>query len=160
SKRLLRPLIPAARTAFRQRPSFATVPANPAIGTLFVFNAQAAPTHPCDAPINVTARVAAVSSQAIVVADTANPSGGFTDAEDAQFGAQFDTVINPIDVTNFGQPSDIDNNGKIIILFTKEVNKLTPKGSEGVIGGFTHERDLFPKTDTPTLQGCPGSNVA
>jgi len=160
SKRLLQPLIPAARAAFRRRAAFAAVPANPTIGSLYQFNTQAAPTHPCDAPINITARVAAVSSQAIVVADTANPAGGFTDTEYDSLARVFDTVINPIDVNNFGAPSDIDNNGKIIILFTKEVNKLTPKGSNGVIGGFTHERDLFPKTDTPALQGCAGSNVA
>src|SRR5205823_6243099 len=45
-------------------------------------------------------------------------------------------------------------------LFTKEVNKLTPRGISGFIGGFFFERDLFPIADTPTLQGCAGSNVA
>jgi hypothetical protein len=40
------------------------------------------------------------------------------------------------------------------------VNKLTPRGSGGVIGGFFHERDLFPKNTSNGLEGCPGSNVA
>jgi hypothetical protein len=154
----LTPKISGARTWYRQRASFTAVPANPAIGTLFKFNAQGQAA--CTQQITITARVAAVSNLAIIVADTANPSGGFTDAEYASFAAQFDTAISPIDVANFGAPTDIDNNGKILILFTKEVNKLTPRGSEGVVGGFTHERDLFPTSSTATLQGCAGSNVA
>ena len=67
----------------------------------------------------------------------------------------FDTLISPLDIANFGQPTDIDKNGKTVIFFTKEVNKLTPRGSGGVIGGFFFERDLFPKTDTPTT--CSGA---
>ena len=107
-----------------------------------------------------TARVAAVSSSAIVVADTANPTGGFTDAEYTSFATTFDTLINALDVSNFGQPTDIDKNGKIIILFTKDVNLLTPRGSAGVIGGFFFERDLFPLSDTGVFGGCAGSNFA
>jgi hypothetical protein len=72
----------------------------------------------------------------------------------------FDTLISPLDVATFGAQSDIDNNGKILILFTKEVNKLTPRGSGGVFGGFFHIRDLFPKVDAGGLQGCAGSNFA
>src|SRR5262249_25633994 len=61
---------------------------------------------------------------------------------------------------NFGQPTDIDKNSKVLILFTKEVNKLTPRGSSGFIGGFFFERDLFPTTDDPQhrLPGCAGGN--
>ena len=42
---------------------------------------------------------------AIVVADTANPAGGFTDAEYQSFATTFDTLIGPLDVANFGQPT-------------------------------------------------------
>ncbi|MEP6493961.1 MAG: hypothetical protein ABJF01_14865 [bacterium] len=160
SRRTLTPMIAGARTAFRQRPAFSTVPSSPAVGSLFQLNANGNANQACTPAINVTARVAAVSNLAIVLADTANPAGGFSDAEYATFGAMFDTLVSPLDVANFGAPTDIDNNGKILILFTKEVNKLTPRGSGGVIGGFFHERDLFPKQDTNDFQGCPGSNVA
>jgi hypothetical protein len=115
----------------------------------------------CTAPIPINARVAAVSSTAIVVVDTANPTtGAFTDAEYASFATTFDTLVRPIDVQNFGEPPDVDKNGKTIIFFTKEVNKLTPRGSSGFIGGFFYERDLFPTQTTSELQGCATSNFA
>jgi hypothetical protein len=162
SERELAPMIPAARAAYRNRSrsqaAFAAVPANPAIGTIVTLNAQISPA--CSSPINVPSRVAAVSNLAIVLADTANPTGGFSDAEYASFAATFDTLISPLDIAAFGQPSDIDGNGKILILFTKEVNKLTPRGSNGVFGGFFHVRDLFPKADANGLPGCATSNFA
>ncbi|MEO7085998.1 MAG: hypothetical protein ABI442_06690 [Gemmatimonadaceae bacterium] len=162
ARRELAPLMSSARAIVNSRPSFTAIPASPAIGALFTLNANGNPGQSCTNAINVTARVAAVSNLAIVVADTANPAGGFTDAEYASFAATFDTLISPLDIANFGQPTDIDKNGKTIIFFTKEVNKLTPRGSGGVIGGFFHERDLFPTaTDNITgLQGCATSNFA
>jgi len=154
----LTPKIAGAQRWYRQRASLATIPANPTVGTFVTLNANG--LQNCTSPINITARVAAVSTKAIVVADTANPAGGFTDAEYGTFATMFDTLISPLDIQNFGQPSDIDGNGKVIIFFTKEVNKLTPRGSSGFIGGFFYERDLFPTQSTADLQGCPSSNVA
>ena len=95
-----------------------------------------------------------------IIADTTNPAGGFTDAEYQSFATTFDTLVNPMDVQNFGAPSDIDKNGKIIILFTKEVNKITPRGSNGIVAGFFYERDLFPTVGNGDLEGCPSSNVS
>jgi hypothetical protein len=156
----LTPKIAGAQAWYRaqRRASLATIPANPSVGSLVTLNGNG--LQNCSNAINVIARVAAVSAKAIVVADTANPAGGFTDAEYSSFATVFDTLINPLDVATFGQPSDIDGNGKIIIFFTKEVNKLTPRGSAGFIGGFFYERDLFPKTDTQDLFGCATSNFA
>jgi hypothetical protein len=158
AQRELAPKVLAGHPKITRSASFTVVPANPAVGTLVSFNANG--EEACSNPINVTARVAAVGSSNIVLADTANAKPTFSDAEYAAFATEFDTLINAVDVQNFGQPSDIDNNGKVLILFTKEVNKLTPRGSDGVVGGFTFERDLFPRTDTPTLEGCAGSNLA
>lgn len=158
ARRELTPKIPSAQAFYRQRPNFTAIPANPAIGSFVQLNANGLVN--CANPINITARVAAVSSTAIVVADTANPSGGFTDAEYASFATTFDTLIRPLDVQNFGEPSDVDKNGKTIIFFTKEVNKLTPRGSSGFVGGFFYERDLFPTQTTAELQGCATSNFA
>ena len=162
SRRELTSRIPGAREFVRQRAasaaSFSLIPSSPKIGSIFTLNANG--NSACDSPINVGARVAAVSNLAIVVADTGNPAGGFTDAEYASFAATFDTLISPIDVKNFGAPSDVDLNGKTIIFFTKEVNKLTPRGSGGVVGGFFFERDLFPTSDTQFLQACAASNFA
>ena len=41
-----------------------------------------------------------------------------------------------LDVNAFGQPTDIDNNGHIVLFFTRAVNELTPPNAGGVVGGF------------------------
>jgi len=160
----LTPRIPGLHAYLQQRramgPSLNAIPQGPLqLNQILTLNANA--NDPCANAINVAARVAAISNNAYILADTANPTGGFTDDEYASFATMFDTLINPLDVQNFGQPTDIDNNHKIVILFTKEVNKLTSRGAVGVVGGLFFERDLFPVKDDNTLglQGCPTSNV-
>jgi hypothetical protein len=113
----------------------------------------------CSAPIYRTGRVVAITNRAIVVADTGNPAGGYTDAEYASFGTTFDTLIDPLDRQNFGDPSDIDNNGRVLLFFTKTVNDLTPPGSSSFIGGFFYARDLFPLVGTVDYAACGASNV-
>lgn len=156
----LTPRMVAARASMNRahRASFDVIPQTVTDGQILTLNANA--NDPCDNPIEVGARVVTQTSGTIIAADTSNPAGGFTDADYQSFATMFDTLIDPIDVQNFGQPTDIDQNGKILILFTQEVNKLTPRGSVGVVGGFTFERDLFPVNDDPAngLTGCAGSN--
>ena len=107
----------------------------------------------CGAPIMRTGRIAAVTSKAVVIADGANPAGGFTDADLAALGAAFDTLAYPINEANFGAPTDIDNNGRVVLFFTSAVNDL----GAGVLG-FAYARDLLPKSGP--LGACPGSNLA
>ena len=132
----------AARTA---------VVTTPAVGDLMRFNANS--FDPCGNPSYRTGRVVAVTSKAIVIADTANPGGGFTDAAYRGFGVTFDTLMSVVDENAFGQPADIDNNGHVILFFTRAVNELSPRGSNGLTLGYFYGRDLLP-TST-----CPGSNV-
>ena len=160
----LTPRIPGLHAYLQQRrtmgPSLNAIPQGPLqLNQIITLNANA--NDPCSNPINVAARVAAISNNAYILADTANPTGGFTDDEYAAFATTFDTLVNPLDVQNFGQPTDIDKNGKIVILFTKEVNKLTERGAVGVVGGLFFERDLFPIQDNAQLglKGCATSNV-
>jgi hypothetical protein len=115
------------------------------------------PTVSCTAPSMRTGRVAAVTTRAIVIHDTTNPAGGFTDADYLRFGITFDTLVAPVDEAAFGTPTDIDQNGKVVIFFTRAVNELTPSGSTFYYGGFFHPRDLLPKQrDGATV--CAGSN--
>jgi hypothetical protein len=153
----LAPLVPAARAAMRNRALFNALPSSLTVGQIITLNANG--TQGCSNPINIGARVVVASQTAYVLADTANPAGGFADSDYASFATMFDTLINPLDVQTFGQPTDIDHNGKVVILFTKEVNKLTPRGANGVVGGFFFDRDLFPTSNTTQFQGCPTSNV-
>jgi len=117
--------------------------------------------NPCTAGAVRQARVSAVSQRAILVNDPTNPAGGLTDAELRAFGDEFDRQIYPVDVLNFGAPTDLDDNGgRVIIVFTREVNALTPPNSGGgYFGGFFFPGDLFPRVGTPRLGGCPRSNV-
>jgi hypothetical protein len=154
------PRMASARAWLRQRSTSArrdAIPATVHVGDLIRLNANA--TDPCtNADIRV-GRVAFISNSAIIVADTANPAGGFTSSDYQSFAVQFDTLVNPLDTTNFGAPTDIDNNGHELIFFTRAVNELTTPNSGEIIGGFMFARDLLPQTSTQDIQGCPTSNV-
>jgi hypothetical protein len=160
-RRELTPLIPAARQWHRGASGGGAlrnvIPNVSNVGDLLDLNANA--NVGCSQPMIRTGRVVAVTNSAIVVADTGNPAGGYTDAEYQSIGVTFDTLVNPMDTRYFGAPSDIDHNGRVVIFFTKAVNDLTPKSSSSYVGGFFFGRDLFPNQSTPTLQGCAGSNV-
>ena len=129
----------------------------PAIGDVMTFNTN--PNDYCVNPDNRTGKVVAITSKAIIVADTANPAGGFTDAEYQSIGVTFDTLVDPVDRAAFGDPTDIDGNGHVIMFFTRAVNEMTTAGSAGVVLGFFYSRDLMPKVVSST-ESCPGSNVA
>ena len=144
----------AGRRALRDLVA-ATSVAVPAVGDLINLNANAIDF--CDNPSLRTGRVMAVTDKAIVVADTENPAGGFSADEYRSIGVTFDTLVDPIDRAAFGAPSDIDNNGHVILFFTQAVNELTPAQSSTVTLGFFYARDLYPKTVAPGP--CAGSNV-
>ncbi len=111
--------------------------------------------------ISITATVKAVSTHAIILEDNRSPSGGFTTTDYAEIAAEFDALIYDTDVRYFGSPSDIDQNGaRILILYTPEVNRLTPPNSTGFVGGFFWAGDLFPRTAQDPNDACTQSNMA
>jgi hypothetical protein len=123
----------------------------PAVGDQMELNVNS--TDFCASPAMRTGRVAAITEKAVVVADLANPDGGLTDADYASLGRTFDTLVYASDVTNFGAPTDIDENGgRVILFFTHAVNEIGP----GTLG-FAYSRDLLPRSGP--LGSCPGSNV-
>jgi hypothetical protein len=126
------------------------------IGDLVRLNART--DNACDTATRSfrTGRVVAMSNRAVIVADTGNPAGGFTTAEYESVAAAFDTLVYPVDVRNFGEPTDLDGNGRSIIFYTRAVNELTPANSGFVIGGFFWNRDLFPRSGGS--RPCAGSN--
>lgn len=134
------------------------IPSTVAVGSLVTLNSNA--DQACTNPDMRAARVMAVGKKAIVVADTLNPSNGYTQAEYASIATTFDDVVDAIDTKAFGQPSDIDGNGHVVLYFTSAVNALTPKNAGYYIGGFFYSRDLFPNTSTATIDACATSNVA
>jgi hypothetical protein len=131
------------------------IPTNVALGEFLELNANA--NASCAVPSMRTGRVAAVSARAVVVHDTANPAGGFTDSDYQRFAVTFDTLITPVNDAAFGAPTDIDRNAKVVIFFTRAVNELTPAGATFYYGGFFHPRDLLPRQQNGAAF-CEGSN--
>jgi hypothetical protein len=155
----LMPLARRARAVF-QRDTIsgvraAAIPAYLAEGDLVQLNVGV--LSACGSASPRTGRVAAISSRAIVVHDTTNPAGGFTDADYRRFAVGFDTLVTPVTDAAFGAPTDIDVNSKVVIFFTRAVNELTPPGSGEFIGGFFHPRDLLPRY-VYGAPYCVGSN--
>ena len=164
--RELTPLIPGARAWMQSRRRTASgavpglalsvVPSTANIGDLVQLNTNT--ESACSSPVLHTGRVAAVGTKAIVVADTANPAGGYTDADYQSIAATFDTLVDPTDTKAFGSPTDIDGNGHVVMFFTRAVNELTPARSTSFVGGFFFARDLFPSTASADFQACASSN--
>ena len=93
----------------------------------------------------VTASLAYAGNNVLLYIDTASPAGGFSTAQLQAFGTLFDQTMYPIDTGAFGQPSDIDQNGHVIMLMSPAVNALTTQSqctSEGYVAGFFEEEDL------------------
>ncbi|HUF76536.1 MAG TPA: IPT/TIG domain-containing protein [Longimicrobiales bacterium] len=93
----------------------------------------------------VTAEAEHVGSHAAIFVDVTAPppDDGFSAADLATLAARFDQVIHPTVTAVFGSASDVDANQRIIILLTPAVNRLTPRNSNGFIGGFFYGVDLL-----------------
>jgi hypothetical protein len=98
----------------------------------------------------VTARVRYISDHSLVYLDEKVPGGGFTDLDLAALAQEFEEPVYPTITGAYGHESDLDDNDRVIILFTPSVNRLTEPGSDGFVGGFFFGLDL--------LEGRKGSN--
>lgn len=138
----------------------------PAVGDIINLKIpDASTTNLCQNFIPTQATVASVSSRAILAVDTLDgpPQLLFTQAVLDSITAEFDNITFPTDSSYYNNPTDIDGNSRIILLFTGQINKLTPPNtSGGFVGGFFFAGDFFPPVD----QGggpntfCPESNRA
>jgi hypothetical protein len=140
------------------RPSLVLNLRNPTVGQQVQVNT--ATEESCAKPSMRTGRVVAVGTRSIVLADVANPAGGLTDAEYASFAAGFDTLVYPAVTGAFGEAGDVDENGRVVIFYTRAVNELTEPGSGAYVGGYFHPRDLFPTRNRDGLSACETSNFA
>lgn len=112
----------------------------------------------CSNFTDVRAVVKAVGTHAILVQDVNAPPGGFTAADFTAIAKEFDDKIYEADTLWFGSPTDRNGDGHISILFTPEVNKVTPAGSVGFTAGFFWGGDLFKRSEYPTSTPCPATN--
>jgi hypothetical protein len=150
-----RTAVGSAARALTPGSSFSAIGATPQVGDIVKLNVNG--NQSCTEPDIRAIRIMAIGSTSIIMADTLNPAGGFTGRDYQDFAARFDTLVYPLDVGHFGTPTDIDNNGRIGIVFTRAVNELTSPNSSSYVGGFFFDRDLFPRSSS-TMTGCAGSN--
>jgi hypothetical protein len=147
----------------RLAPTFTRSPALPrlsrsaaaplAVGdTLRVRIADRNASNLCQSFTEVTARVVYAGTRAVVLEDRAAPLAGQMDEDYQTVGREFDSRMMGILEANFGNPLAVDaatdNNGKILMVFSKVVND-----SKGV-AGFVFGGDFFPRTS------CSSSNQA
>jgi hypothetical protein len=101
----------------------------------------------------VTATARIITARAVLWVDE-EAASAFSSGDLQYFGGLFDDPIYPTTVATFGEPSDIDGNQRIFILFTPRVNALTPRNQNSYITGFFYGCDLLARSR------CSGSNEA
>jgi hypothetical protein len=96
----------------------------------------------CETPVRIIDGVVrAVGERIVIVEDPQAPAAGFADADWRLIADEFDQSVYPTVATYFGEAADLDGNGRVTLVFTPEVNSLTPPGG-GRINGFFLLADL------------------
>src|SRR5882724_4956846 len=103
----------------------------------------------CSVFKHITATAKAVDSTLVIYVDNAAPAGGLSSFDLDTLGKTFDNRLYAIDTAAFGRESDIDGNGKVIVLMTPIVNKLVTKkqcndAGGGFVAGFFFGADIDP----------------
>jgi hypothetical protein len=150
-----------SRFSLRKNVRAVVLPSSLAIGNRFNVNIpNADSSNLCDSFIQTQAVIASVGIRAIIAVDTLDgpPLTLFTQAAFDSMAKEFDDVTFPTDSSYFGDPTDFDKNGHIVILFTGQINLLTKASATGgFIGGFFFAGDFFPPTGS-SGQSCAESN--
>jgi hypothetical protein len=145
-RRIERAIAPRARLEAGARlapapASFAMAPA-PVLGSTRDFKVVAALDG--SSFTSATARLAYAGDHVLLYVDTIGP--GFSDAQYHSLGALFDRDLYAIDINAFGSVSDVDQNGRIIALFTPKINALVGVPNcafAGYVTGFFYATDLL-----------------
>ncbi|NIM62820.1 MAG: hypothetical protein GTN89_08085, partial [Acidobacteria bacterium] len=66
-------------------------------------------------------------------------------------GETYDRRLLDVNIDYFGEPTDVDDNDRVIVLLSPTVNGLTPRSANFFVVGFFFGLDLFP----PNASGCP-----
>lgn len=111
-------------------------------------------SNACTDFTTVKAVVKAVGEHGVLAQDVNAPAGGFTPSDFTAIAAEFDDRIYDTNIKFFGNPSDIDANGHVVLLYTPVVNAATKRGSKSITQGFFFGGDLFPTS------ACAQSNLA
>lgn len=116
----------------------------------------------------VNFRVVYSGTKLVILEDAAAPGAGTFDAEYVRLGQEFDQVMFD-QLLAFGDPlvvdSALDNNGRMLALFSPRVNNYQLNGQTNQILGFVTVCDFLPRTpitlpDGTVIQACLSSNEA
>jgi hypothetical protein len=95
----------------------------------------------------ISTRTVYVGTRSIIREDVAAPLAGTMDSYYTALGQEFDQTMFPVLEQNFGNPlvldQSLDNNGRIIMVFTKRVN-------DDGLAGFVISCDFFPRDAAPS----------
>ncbi|MFN2382696.1 MAG: IPT/TIG domain-containing protein, partial [Gemmatimonadota bacterium] len=95
----------------------------------------------------VSARLRFIGDHTYIYVDERTPAANLTEAMIEAIGTRFDDQTYATDRAAFGPESDVDGNGKVIILLSQTINKLTTPdiiAQGGFIAGFFFGIDLLP----------------
>lgn len=113
----------------------------------------------CQTYRDVRAVVKKVTPRATIVQDVTAPVPGFTATDFNEIALEFESLIYPTDTLYFGRETDRNEDGRVTILYTSEVNRATPQGAAGFVAGFFWGADLVKKTEYQQLgESCPQTN--
>ncbi|HVT40991.1 MAG TPA: hypothetical protein VHE78_18285 [Gemmatimonadaceae bacterium] len=135
------------------RPSAVVVPP---VGSMRSFHVLSSFTPGTPQFKTVRAQLAHAGNNILLYIDSLAPPDGFTADQLTRFGQYIDQTLYPIGTTTFGPPSDIDQNGHVIMLMTPVVNADTPSStcaSSGYVAGFFDPGDFNGTTDPNSNQG-------
>jgi hypothetical protein len=99
----------------------------------------------CNTRDSIAVVVRAKGSRSIWVEDIANPANGYTLADFDSLSKWMDNVIFDTDTSYFGDPGDRDENGRVVIVVTKEVNLRSNS-----LLGFVISCDFYPRQEGST----------
>ena len=102
------------------------------------------PGRTCTTGTQVQAVVRFIGTRTVWLEDLANPSGTFTNAELASLDNFYASRVESVHDRYFSELSDVDLNGHVLILLTKEVNE------EEDLAGYVAWKDLYPTTQCAT----------
>ncbi|HET6618097.1 MAG TPA: hypothetical protein VFH69_09835 [Gemmatimonadota bacterium] len=145
-ERLVTPFLPRGSSGRRLEPS-----ADPTLGSTRTFNVvnrfQTAPDLTNRAHFDeVTARLRYKGEHTLIYVDTRTEGPNISDALIDQLGDRFDNQTYAIDRDAFGPETDIDDNGRIVVLMTATVNGANTQATVdqgGVFTGFFFGIDLL-----------------
>ena len=148
---LIRPVRASVRRsgglAAQRAPSRVVVDGNEVVGDFVDLRVRGLGAADCTAASTetVTAELRVKTAKSMWWVDVNNPPNGLTDTDLQTMSTLFDDMILDTEIAEFGPANDLDGNGRIGILFTKEINADTTSGSQTL--GFVNPCDFFPRDD-------------